>query len=107
MKPTFQTDRPSSRGDSQHSFGHALPKSPGTDCNFQTPAPQLRGSGNCVRRESGLPPLTPRFRALSEGFFSSEARREWVLEGALFVIIAALAAWPIVLAAQAAAALVK
>ena len=71
------------------------------------PAPRLRGSGNCVRHENGFSALKPRFRALSEGFFSTEARREWVLEGALFVVIAALAVWPIVLAIEAAAASVR
>ena len=47
------------------------------------------------------------FRALSDGFFASEAKRESRLEGALFAVIAALAAWPMVLAAQAAAGLLK
>ncbi|MGI8821444.1 MAG: hypothetical protein ACR2ID_11355 [Chthoniobacterales bacterium] len=51
--------------------------------------------------------LTPGFRALTEGLFSAEAKRESRLEGALFGVIAALAAWPIVLAIQAAADLVK
>ncbi len=105
MKPTFQMDRPSHRGDSQQSSARVFSKALGN--HFQTPSAQLRGSGKCVRREAGISALSPRFRALSEGFFSGEARREWVLEGTLFVVIAALAAWPIVLAAQAAGALVK
>lgn len=107
MKPTFQISRPVRRGDSQHAFGHNLPKSPTTDWSFQAPATQLRTGGSSFQRLGARSPLTHRFRALSDGFFATEAKRESRLEGALFAVIAALAAWPMVLAAQAAVALMK
>ncbi len=60
-----------------------------------------------LKRRGLHPSLMRSFRGLSEGFFASEAKRESRLEGALFAIIAALAVWPMVLAAQAAAGLLK
>jgi hypothetical protein len=44
----------------------------------------------------------PSFRALSDAFFSAEANRESRFEGALFSVLVALSAWPIVLAIKAA-----
>jgi hypothetical protein len=44
---------------------------------------------------------------LSDGFFAAEAKREFRLEGAVFAVIVALAAWPMVLAVQAAAGLLR
>src|ERR1700712_2229509 len=107
MKPTFQVGRPALRGDPQRQFGQNR-KSPATDWSFQTPAANLQGSGSSSFKQLGSHPLVMRnFRALSDGFFALEAKRESRLEGALFAVIVALAAWPMVLAAQAAAALLK
>ena len=100
--------RPVRRGDSQQQSGHKLPKSPVTDWSFQTPAAQLPGGGSASFRHGRLTPaIRSSFRALSTGFFSEEAKRESRLEGAVFAVIAALAAWPMVLAAQAAATLLR
>ena len=49
----------------------------------------------------------PRLWALSQGFIEAEAKREYRLEAVLFGVIVALAAWPIALALQAAAQLVR
>src|SRR3954464_7747159 len=105
MKPTSIPSRPVRRGDSQHSSARPLPKSPATDWSFHAPA--LPGGGSSFRRPDSRPLLTPSFRALSDGFFSAEAKRESRLEGALFAVIVALAVWPMVLAVQAAAGLLQ
>jgi hypothetical protein len=41
------------------------------------------------------------FRNLSKEFLGAESRRSYVAEAALFTIIVAISAWPIVLMAQA------
>jgi hypothetical protein len=109
MKSTFQMGRPARRGDLQHQFGFNLPKSPAIDWSFQSPATQILGGGgsHSIRHHGARPKLLRSFRGLSEGFFASEAKRESRLEGALFAVIAVLAVWPMVLAAQAAAGLLK
>jgi len=101
--------RPVRRGDSQHPFGLNLPKSPAVDWSFQSPAAKILGGGGSAafKHHGSRPKLLRSFRCLSEGFFASEAKRESRLEGALFAVIAALAVWPMVLAAQAAAGLLK
>jgi hypothetical protein len=100
--------RPACRGDSKHQFGFNLPKSPAVDRSYHSPAFPRHGGGSGWLRHRGLRPSVLRsFRALSDGFLASEAKRESRLEGALFAVITALAAWPMVLAAQAAAGLLK
>ena len=102
MKPTFEISRQSRLSEAARP-AHQSSQRPITDWSFQASAPNLRG-GNTpfhpgVRR--------PGFHTLSQGFFSAEANRESRFEGALFGVIAALAAWPIVLAVQAATLLIK
>jgi hypothetical protein len=110
MKPTSQAGLPvrtrAYTRDSQPPPGHHIPKSPLTDWSFQVAAPALRG-GRRVG-QNGRSVLTPGFRQLMiEGLFSAESRREARFEGALFGVIVALATWPIVLAVQAGAILLK
>jgi len=71
-----------------------------TDWSFQPSTPQIGGGGTASFQR-------PAFHTLSDGFFAAEAKKESRLEGALFAVIVALAAWPIALAAQAAFALMK
>ncbi len=78
-----------------------------TDWNYQTSERGSLGGSASFRGGGVRPAMGPSFRALSDGFFAAEAKRESRLEGALFAVIAALAAWPLVLAAQAAIALAK
>ncbi|MBA2241592.1 MAG: hypothetical protein H0W04_01700 [Chthoniobacterales bacterium] len=51
--------------------------------------------------------MSPRLWTLSQGFFEAEAKREYRFEAVLFGVIVALAAWPIGLAVQAAAHLMR
>ncbi len=96
MKPTFPTSGPARHADvpRRSHRNHA----PVTDWSYQAPAEDFRG---------GSPASFPRpsFHTLSGGFFAREAKKESRLEAAAFVVIVALAAWPLVLAAQAAWAL--
>jgi|SRR6187401_462243 len=106
MKPTSQAGLPARTRDFRHPPGHRIPKSPVTDWSFHVAAPALRGGRGLGK--SGRSGSMPGFRQLMfEGLFSAEARREARFEGALFGVIVALATWPIVLAVQAAAVLVK
>ncbi|MEP6822361.1 MAG: hypothetical protein ABI946_08435 [Chthoniobacterales bacterium] len=104
MKPTFQLSRQS------RSSGAARPtqisQRPITDWSFQTSAPEMR-CGSTLQPSSQHSALEPAFHTLSQGFFSGEANRESRFEGALFGVMTALAAWPIALAVQAAAILLK
>jgi len=100
MKPTYQITRQDRRAESQRSVGNPI-TSPRTDWSFQSSAPALRGPS--FRKKSGR----PSFLLLSEGVFGAESRRESRLEGVVFGVIVALAAWPIALAVQAAAVLIQ
>ncbi len=104
MKPTFQLNRQS------RSSGAARPaqisQHPITDWSFQASTPELHG-GSTLYPRSRHTVLEPAFHTLSQGFFWAEANRESRFEGALFGVIAALAAWPIALAVQAAAILLQ
>lgn len=102
MKPTFQISQ-TARQSEPRSAGFNSSKSPAIEQSFQTSAPVIRGRP----RRFNSKPEGPKFWALSHGFFAAEAKREYRFEAALFVIIAALGAWPIGLALQAAAGLAK
>ncbi|MEP6955982.1 MAG: hypothetical protein ABI883_04095, partial [Chthoniobacterales bacterium] len=105
MKPTSPASLPARHRNAQPALGRRIPASPATDWTFQASAPALRGGS--AKFGGGRPVLSPEFRALTEGRFSAEAKREPRLEGVLFGVIAAVAAWPMVLAFQAATTLVR
>jgi hypothetical protein len=71
-----------------------------TEWSFQAPSHHRGGGGSASFNH-------PAFYTLSESFFASEAKKESRLEGALFGAIVALAIWPMVLAVQAAVALMQ
>ncbi len=104
MKPTFQASLPARQRDSSHSSRPQL-RGPRTDASFQVVTPAFGGGATSFRHRETK--LHPAFHTLSESFFATEARKESRLEGALFAVIVALAAWPIVLAVQAATTLIK
>ena len=100
MKPTFPTNRQARRNDASRLPAHHQGRAPITDWSLQASTPFIRGGGSAFSRR-------PAFFRLSESFFATEAKKESRLEGAVFAVIVALAAWPMVLAAQAAYALMK
>lgn len=103
MKPTFQTSRPVRSRESQRPSGHSIKTAPVTDWSFQPTAADLHGGAASFQH----PSAANGFRALSEEFFAAESKRSYRVEAAVFALIATSAAWPIVLAAQAALALLK
>jgi len=107
MKPTSQISRPSRRSEAFRPLDHQNKKTPVTDWSFQLPGPNLRGGSVPFLPGANQLRGRPAFHTLSQGFFSAEANRESRFEGALFGVMVALSAWPIVLAAQAAGALLK
>lgn len=102
MKPTIQISFPVRRSESQRPNGHNVSKSTAVECNYQAASPEFRGGSNSFEPS----PLTPEFRALSEGLRLAD-QRNYRLEGGAFVVIIGLAVWPMVLAAQAALGLIK
>ena len=100
MKPTYPISRATRHsGEARPSANHHH-NAPITDWSFQPSNPDIRGGGS-----ASFP--HPSFHTLSDEFFAVEAKKESRLEGAVFAVIVALAAWPMALAAQAAYALLK
>ncbi|MEP6809774.1 MAG: hypothetical protein ABI992_05990 [Chthoniobacterales bacterium] len=106
MKPTVQINR---RGRNGETSGPAsqISNRPITDWSYQTSSPDIRGGATPFHPGAHRVTLHPAFHTLSQGFFSAEANRESRAEGALFGVIAVLAAWPIALAAHAAMVLMR
>lgn len=103
MKPTFQISFPVRRSESQRSHGgHNVSKSPAVECQYQTASAEFRSGGNSFDPS----PLTPEFRALSEGLRLAD-QRNYRLEAGAFVVIIGVAVWPMVMAAQAAFGMLK
>ena len=100
MKPSFPTSRVVRRGDASRPFGQHHSNAPVTDWSFQASSLDHRGGG------SASFPRVP-FHTLSDEFFAAEAKKESRIEGAVFAVIVALAAWPMALAAQAAYGLLQ
>jgi hypothetical protein len=88
------------RGDASRPFGQNHQSAPITDWSFQASSLEGRGGGSAKFPR-------PPFHTLSEGFFAAEAKKESRIEGAVFAVIVALAAWPMALAAQAAYGLLR
>ena len=100
MKPSFPTSRVVRRGDASRPFGQHHNHAPITDWSFQASTLERGGGGSAKFPR-------PPFHTLSEGFFAGEAKKESRIEGAVFAVIVALAAWPMALAAQAAFGLLQ
>lgn len=80
MKPTTQIS-PSQ---------HASRSFPLTDYSFQATA-DAKSSSSAVRPAT----KSPAFHKLSSEFFGAEARREYIAELLLFILITGIAAWPV------------
>ena len=107
MKPKFENSRQSQRSGASRPSARQNNNHPITDWSFQAAGSGLRGGATPFHPGARQSSLRPAFYTLSQKFFSAEANRESRIEGALFGLIAVLAAWPIALAVQAAAALIK
>jgi hypothetical protein len=105
MKPTFHASVPARSRDGQRPLNHRNSKSIVTDWSYQASAPAMRGGSGYGH--DGRSAFTPGFRKLTESLFSVETPREARFEGVVFGLVTALAAWPIVLAVQAAIELIK
>lgn len=102
MKPTFQTGRPVRTGELRPG-GHYISNSPVTDWSYQAGHRGIGGDGGSASFHhdgSG-------FRHLSQDYFEDENKRDYRLEAGAFVIIVALAVWPMVITAQAVVDLLK
>lgn len=80
---------------------------PITDWAFQPVGTDLRGGSLPFHPGASRVSFRPGFHTLSQGFFSAEANTESRVEGAVFGLMVVLAAWPIALAVQAAATLLR
>ena len=105
MKPTSHASVTARSRDGQRPLNHRTSKSIVTDWSYQASNPTMRGGSGFGH--DGRPAFAPGFRKLTESLFAVETPREARFEGVVFGIVAVLAAWPIVLAIQAGAALVK
>lgn len=106
MKPSSENSRRSrwSRASrpSRQSGNHPI-----TDWSFQADAPSLRGESTPFHPGTQHASLGPGFHTLSQGFFPVEANWESRVEGVLFGLMVAIAAWPIALALHTALVLIK
>src|SRR4051812_41422301 len=102
MKTTFQTTGPARRGESRPA-GYSVNNAPVTDWSFQPESGEVRGGSAAFHH----PHPANGFRGLSQEYFEEESKRSYGAEAIIFGIIASIALWPIVLAAQAAFALIK
>jgi hypothetical protein len=71
---------------------HEHARFPLTDYHFHATAETQTGSSACVLPETE----SPAFHKLSAEFFNAETRRDSIVEFVLFILIAGVAAWPIV-----------
>ena len=99
MKSVFRPSRPARDGETRSALDLLSNHTPATDWNFQASSPFTHGGGGAgsFRRHT-----RPSFR-----FFDAEGRREDRVEATGFVLIVALAVWPMVQAAHAMLHLIK
>ena len=98
MKPNTQLPQQSAHLEGGFSSPRTRVNQPRVDYHFRTPQeePQIRGSG--TNQEQTKPESAPKFSDLSSSVFGIHAKRNFVGEALLFAVIAAIAAFPIVLA---------
>ena len=98
MKPNSQTSQQSNRRNGERSSFQFDSDHPLIDYQFRTSLGerQLGGTGASHKQ-----PVFAAFRALSDKFFRTEAKQEYILELLFFAIIVAISAWPIASMIQA------
>lgn len=107
MKPNSQISRQLERLDQEDSSSRLRSNHPLIDYHFHAPASELQASGAGSSHKLARPVFAPGFRDLSNKFFGTEAKRNYVAEVLFFVIIAGVSTWPIVSMVQALARLMK
>ena len=92
MKPNSQISRQSDRRNDERSSFRFGSNHPLIEYQFRTSLGerQLSGAGASHKQ-----PVFAAFRALSDKFFRTEAKQEYILEALFFAIIVAISAWPI------------
>lgn len=98
MKPNSQISRQSERRNDERSSFRFGSNHPLIEYQFRTSLgeQQLGGAGASHKQ-----PAFAAFRTLSDKFFRTEAKQEYILEVLFFVIIVAISAWPIASMIQA------
>jgi hypothetical protein len=105
MKTTPQISRQPSRLGGERSSSQSHSSHPLTDYHFHAPASAVQSAGSS--RKLTRPVFAPGFRDLSNEFLATEAKRNYVAEVLLFVVIVAVSTWPIVSMMHALAQLPK
>jgi len=98
MKPNSQTSRQSNRRNDERSSFRFGSTHPLIEYQFRTSLGerQLGGAGTSHKQ-----PVLAAFRTLSDKFFRTEAKQEYIFEVLFFAIIVAISAWPIASMIQA------
>lgn len=95
MKPNAQTSRQRDHHNEERFSFWAGSNHPLIDYQYRTTLSERSLGGATSDRKQARPVFAPGFRALSNKFFRTEARQNFVLEALLFVLIVAVSAWPI------------
>jgi hypothetical protein len=91
MKPILQTNHKQRGSPRDNRVGHSHQSFPLTDYNFHPTAETQ------VNSSAGWPATkSPAFHKLSSEFLGAERRRDYVAELLFFVLIAGIAAWPLI-----------
>ena len=105
MKPNTQTSRQSDQFGMECSLLRRGSNHPLIDYQFRTSQNEAGRVGNNHKQARSV--LVSGFRALSNTFFETEAKKQYVVEALCFALIVAISAWPIVSMIRALADFVK
>jgi len=90
MKPRLQINHKQCRSRRDNRAGHSHQSFPLTDYNYR-PTAETQLSSSAGRLAS----KAPAFHKLSSEFLSAERSRDYVAELLFFILIAGIAAWPV------------
>ena len=91
MKPNSQMSRQSDRRYDERSSFRFGSNHPLIDYQFRTSLDERLGGAGASHKQ----PVFGAFRTLSDKFFRTEAKQEYIFEVLFFAIIVAISAWPI------------
>jgi hypothetical protein len=98
MKPNSQPSRQSDRRNDERSSFRFGSNHPLIDYQFRTSLGERELGGTGASHKQ---PVFAAFRALSDKFFQTEAKQDYILEVLFFAIMVAISAWPIASMMQA------